>query len=1145
MTQPIPFTPFDAVTFPLEAGTTLIEASAGTGKTYSIAALYLRLVLEEALPVQAILAVTYTTAATKELRERIRSRLHAAWVDLRRGASEDAIVAKYLAAHADPKPGERLLNLAVQSFDDARIFTIHGFCQRVLQERAFESGARYGAELTPDARPLLEEVAADFWRIRFHEAPALVAALAVARGESPEAWVELLEQTRNHPDLVLRPSPEACVASVLAEQLGETFEALRQAWLSEGSCLEAVLQADKTLRPAELKRRIAALPVLARLGAEPDGELIAALGDFTSTAIAAAAGKNKTPLSHPFFARCDALFALADAFFNQLTHEALAYAAEEIPARKLRRGILTYDDLLTQVHAALTGPRGAALARAVGGGYQAALIDEFQDTDPLQYAIFERFFGGGAHRLFFIGDPKQAIYGFRGADIFTYLKAARAARRRATLAVNWRSDEALLAGFNALFARREDGAPFVVEQIQYYPVHSNKPEIPPGTPPALEVRYLPSDAEKGFAQEAAMHALAAAAARDVAQLHVSGGGEWQWGDLAILVRTHRQAEAVYEALARRGLRGVMHTEASVFQSPEAAEMRLLLEAALEPGLRARLHAALVTPFGGLNGNELAELSPEDHQRWVERFAGLGTLWRDAGFAVMFRRLLAGGDLYRRVMEAARGERRLTNYLHLAELLHDVETAGGFTPEALVDWLAQQRVNPREAAEAAQLRLESDGDAVQIVTVHQSKGLEYPVVLCPFLWCPADTPRRKRVQFHDAEGRLTFDLRGKDGADPEDIEAHGREALAEEVRLLYVAVTRAEHRCIIYTGDIQQPGVSALGHVLGDGIREGARALAASCPEHVALTMIEPEEGPHISPFGAPEEKPVCAARVFPGMIRTPAFLTSFTGLTAGTGGELPERDALPAALPAAGDEAEPVAGIFQFEKGARAGEFLHDVLENLDFRHPEQIAPLVEARLGAYGLKGSPHSGAVVQKLTELLEVELAPGLTLSRIGLDDRLTEAEFSARLPSLKPEDLRAVFADFASPVIDPAALGALRFTPVEGFLRGFVDLFFRHEGRYYIADWKSNWLGERPSDYDAPGVEAAMRAHHYALQAHLYVLAADRFLSARLPGYDYERDFGGVFYVFLRGVERGNPERGICRMRPPLALVEKLRRLSQTR
>ena len=1135
--------PFAVNTVPLEKGTTLIEASAGTGKTYSIAALFLRLVLEERTPVQSILAVTYTTAATQELRERVRARLHAALVELKSGAAKDEIAAKYLAENADPTPGVRALELAAQSFDEARIFTIHGFCQRLLQEHAFESGARYGAQLLTDSKPLLEEVAHDFWRGRMCTAPALLAALALTHGASPDDWVELLQQSRNHPDLLILPAPEARSCEEIAAQLEAALFALREEWQRSAATLEALLHCDKNLKPSERKWRVELLEVLRRLeGSEPpDKELMEALDAFSAPAMEYATGKNKTTPTHAFFDGCESLRNLTEAYFDQLTHEFMAYAGAELPARKLRLNVWTYDDLLTLVHSALHGANGGFLARAVGAKYRAALIDEFQDTDPLQYAIFQRLFGHGAHWLFFIGDPKQAIYGFRGADVFTYLQAARSAARQYTLETNWRSDQALLNGFNPFFMRR--GNPFVVEDIEYHPVHSNESTIPESQTLPLQFRYLSCGEEKELNQETGTRRMSGAAAADIARLHVSGGGAWQWSDLAVLTRTHRQAAAVQAALRRRGIRSVLHTEESVFHSQEAVELARVLEATLAPGNNARLHAALTTPLLALNGNAVALLTPEAHQHWVEQFAAWRSLWRDTGFAAMFRALLSGHDLRRRVMEQPGGERRLTNVLHLAELLHEAEAEQRFTPEALLEWLGEQRVARRSAPDAAQLRLESDGDAVQVVTVHKSKGLEYNVVLCPFLWSPADTPRRDRVQFHDAEGRLTLDLRGKRGAAPEAVKQHGMEALAEELRLLYVALTRARHRCYLYAGDIQKPGPSALGHLLGEDLLNAMESLAATHPESIACTLIDADEPESIAPKTDATPAPRLVARSFPGAIHAPAFLTSFTGLTAGTSREEPERDH--PLEPAAPDEPRPLEpdGIFLFEKGARAGEFFHDVLEHLDFQNPGQLDALVPAKLAAHGFAGTPHAGALKRKLAELLEAELAPGLQLRKIPNAERLAEVEFSTRLPLLRPEDLRALFSGHATPALDPEELGSLPFSPVAGFLRGFIDLLFRHEGRYYIVDWKSNCLGNRPEDYDRAGVDAAMRAHHYALQAHLYVLAVDRFLAARLPDYDYEAHFGGVFYLFLRGVDAAQPERGVFRCRPDLALVEKLRALSR--
>ncbi|MDD5350563.1 MAG: UvrD-helicase domain-containing protein, partial [Chthoniobacteraceae bacterium] len=670
---------FDAASTPLERGTTLIEASAGTGKTYSLAALFLRLVLEEGVPVGSILAVTYTTAATQELRERVRALLRGAWKELKTGLAENPVVARYLAEHKDKKNGERALELAAQSFDEAQIFTIHGFCQRMLQEHAFESGVRYGAELLTDSRPLLEEAAADFWRTRFSGAPALLAALALDAGVSPEGWANLLGETRNHPDLALLPESAGVSCEALAARLEAAFAELAEAWRCGGAALSALLQADKALKPSERKKRLALLPVLDRLPArEPDQELVAALPLFCASAIAEAAGARKTPPSDPFFARCEAFCALAEEYFQQLTHEFLAYAETALAARKRERNVLTYDDLLTRLHAALHGPdssKSAALARAIGAKYQAALIDEFQDTDPLQYALFRRIFGGGGHWLFWIGDPKQAIYGFRGADVFTYLKAAASATRRYTLNTNWRSAQALLEGFNAFFQQSAD--PFLEEQIRYYPVFSPDREVPADARPALRIRHLLAEGEREWNLEDAARRMADAVAADAASLHAEDG--WQWSDLAVLVRTHRQAALIQNALRRRGIRSVLHAEESVFRTPHAAELARVLDAALAPGDSGRLHAALATPLFALNANALAALGDTERQEWAQRFAEWRALWREAGFAALFRRLAAACDLRRRVMEQPGGERRLTNLLHLAELLQEAQEAARLTP----------------------------------------------------------------------------------------------------------------------------------------------------------------------------------------------------------------------------------------------------------------------------------------------------------------------------------------------------------------------------------------------------------------------------------------------------------------------------------
>ncbi len=1153
--------PFDSTTVPLEHGTTLIEASAGTGKTYSIAALFLRFVLEKHLPVQKILAVTYTVAATQELRDRVRKRIRAALTSLRAGEGEsDPVVAEFLRNGGDVPRALRELDLAVQSFDEAPIFTIHGFCQRALQDHAFESGSRYAATLA-DSTPLFEEVAGDFWRRTFYQAPPLLAALALA-GEysdcaTPDPWVELLQRTRNHPNLVVLPGADAESAQNLVDRATAAYAHAIELWRAGRCEIETILREDKALSrdakkgfgKARLEGLLAAVAALASADCEEEiapGDLNA-LAAFRSVSIENCTKANKQVPEHRFFAECETFCQAVERFFFQLNHEFLAYAGEELARRKKQRNLLTFDDLLTRLHHALQGAGGTALAGSLGAKYEVALIDEFQDTDPLQAAIFERIFADGRHWLFLIGDPKQAIYGFRGADVFAYLKAAASASRHYSLEVNWRSDSPLLDGFNALFAQVRD--PFVIADINYVAVEASpeKAQLGVGLPP-LEFRHLAvGEGEKTINKDRAQQGIVRAVAADIERLRAETP-DFRLGGVAVLVRTGRQARAVQDALRERALPAVLHTEESVFHTPEAEVMQCLLQAVAEPRGGGRIKAALATPLFGCDATALAALDGDED--WLERFIDWRALWDQSGFVAMFRRVLTEQGVRRRLVELPGGERRLTNILHLAELLHSEETTRKLGPEALCGWLWEQRTAGRATAEAAQLRLESDAEAVSIVTIHKSKGLEYPVVFCPFLWEVADSPKRQTLCFHDHEGNITLDMRGKNDGPPEHKARAAEETLAEEVRLLYVALTRAKHRCVIYFADYRDLAKSPLARLFPDNdLKAGLRSLVNAAPEAVAVRAIAALPGDEVAAPEALPDDTEAVARHFRGNLARTAFITSFTGLTAGTGREEPERDqpleteAVESIEVAPVRKEGPVHGIHFFEKGARAGDFFHDVLEHLDFRNPDELATLLPEKLALHGFAGTPFQDAVEEKLREVLEVELEAGLTLRQVGREDRLSEVDFSCRLPSLRPGDLSELFVAHGVPTLDAAELGRLRFSPVNGFLRGAIDLFFRHGDRYYLLDWKSNWLGNAPEDYDAAGVEAAMRSHHYALQAHLYVLAADRYLASRLPGYDYERNFGGVFYLFLRGVERGNASRGVYRIRPTSELMAGLRKLAE--
>jgi len=1158
-------TPFDITTVSLDPGVTLIEASAGTGKTYSIASLILRLILEKHLEIREILAVTFTEAATQELRDRVRRRLQAALEDLRRGGSDDPIVNAFLEK-SDVSTGIRELNLAVQSFDEAQIFTIHGFCQRMLNDYAFESGARFDAVLVTDAKPLFQEVARDFWRLRLYGAKPLLPTLAIAWEKSPDDWVELLEQTRSHPDLVVLPPIEAKSCEELLQAIEIAFAAARQEWSIHRTEIERILfehgglsRAKDKFSPARVTELIAKVAEACEDFELATPESIGVFSEICSEAIAEGTKPTSTAPIHPFFALSTAFCQAVGTLFNHLTHEFLAFAEVELSKRKTRTNTVTYDDLITGLRDALRREEGKALARAIGGKFSAALIDEFQDTDPAQYEIFRSIFGGKEHCLFFIGDPKQAIYGFRGADLFTYFDASRIADRKFTLVTNWRSEERLLAGINALFTQAD--APFIFPEIQYHTVHPppkpifdclNSPEDASG---ALRFRLVssPEDQTKP-SQDRLTKLVSESVSADIVALHDSGAllGERpvRYSDMAVLVRKHRQADQIQRILRDRGIRSIVQSDQNVFASPEAHELQEFLQGVIDPRRDTRLKAALATPLIGFDAQKLFLLERDDQERqaWLDRFSDWRQQWINSCFIAMFRHLLVSQGVRARLVQLPGGERRLTNFLQLAELLHEAESARSLTPDAVCSWLREQRNNERVSEDRFQLRLESDDDAVQIVTIHKGKGLEYPIVFCPFLWLPSESQGYNELKFHDRDDAakpLTLDLRGKDGGDEKHRAWQSEEVRAEEFRLLYVAVTRAKNRCHIYLPDqkidksplaqlFQPADQGSLVNQVVEFARSSNGCVDASSPEHGELNRRK----------DAAQVTTAIKSRPFSGKISKVGMTASFSSLNLAA----PELE-VPGLAASVGTEATIARSrdssdlsIFAFDRGRRTGDFFHDVLEHLDFQNLEGLSELLESRLGIYGFSQTLHRPAILQTLRQLLEVELEPGMSLREVPKNERLSEAEFTYSLAQLTPTTLAKVFdkcANLAGEV--RTRMDGLHFDPVKGFMRGFLDLLFRFKDRYYLIDWKSNWLGSQPADYGPEGMQQAMLEHNYYLQYHLYTLAVDLFLEKRLPGYDYQTHFGGVHYIFLRGIDPKDPTRGIFRDRPAVETVRRLRTL----
>jgi exodeoxyribonuclease V beta subunit len=1181
--KPVPV--FQLAVAELRTGTSLVEASAGTGKTFTIAGLFLRLILEKNLSVREILVVTYTVAATEELRHRIRRTLANALQAFTTGASDDPFLRALVARHVDQRADlEARLDRALYGFDEAPIYTIHGFCQRVLRDRAFETGNLFDTELVTDQTPLLRQLVEDYWRKQFYRAGKIPVIFALKNGLSPEGLLPLVRSSLPHPFLKLLSPVDDQTPDSLAAALEAIFTSLREVWHEEKGAIRShfgsgAKWANKPYNDDEAMADAFRQLDLCLGAPEFPPSALDALQLFRKSAIAAKVSKRAkgpTP-AHRFFDLCEGLARAEEHYVIGVKLGALHYVRQELPGRKDELKVQFFDDLLTRLHSALVDAGGSGLAALLRRQYVAALIDEFQDTDPLQYDIFSRVFAGPENYLFLIGDPKQAIYGFRGADIFTYLKARQHSDQSYTLKENWRSEVGLVQSVNTLFGT--PARPFVFPGIEFHAVEAKgeadkKPLIVDGqAQPPFQIwfwRRAGGDITKGAANEL----LPPVVATEIVALlngHTAlGDRKLLTEDIAVLVPENRQAQLVQDALSQRSVPSVLYTSASLFDSREVVETQRVLAAIADPTHESQLMAALGTDLVGFTGSRI-EATAKDETEWqqiLEHFRGYLDLWLQRGFIQMFRSFMQREQVRPRLLAFPDGERRLTNLLHLSEVLHRASVENRLGVSGLLKWLGEQRELEGQVAEEHQLRLETDEKAVKLVTIHKSKGLEYSVVFCPFSWKGANIEHggEEQVFFHEqGDGSLVRDLGSAD------YDVHKQQArverLAENVRLLYVALTRAKHRCYFVWGAFRDAATSAPAWLLHPPPNPDPDPVAAQ-EEHFPqldddalladLTKLADQStGPNGQPtiaahdlpqpadtvFVAPSSAgPTLDYRRFTSNIARDWRVSSFTSLTANQGEELPDHDAL------GGDaRAElPTSGIFAFPRGAKPGTCLHKILEELEFTQWNQPASvtLVREQLRAHGLPENEFTDILVAMLGKVITAPLdpgIPGLTLANITEAQRLNELEFYFPLQRIAPDMLRTLLQEHALPGADDAGSrepGGFSFAPVQGMLKGFIDLVFEFEDRYYLADWKSNWLGSQVEDYSPAALAGEIRRRHYYFQYQLYTAALDRYLRLRLPGYRYDQHFGGVYYLFLRGIDPARPGFGIYRDRLEETFVRRL-------
>ncbi|MBJ6981991.1 exodeoxyribonuclease V subunit beta [Luteimonas sp. MC1572] len=1201
-------------------GVHAIEASAGTGKTFTLATLVVRLVVERGLRVGQVLAVTFTEAATQELRSRIRARLLLAEelvgaTPAANASPEATLTHAVLDAHlargtesADAL--RRRLHAAANDIDLAAIFTIHGFCARVLREHALEVGQAFDApELLTSDTALYEAIAADLWRSHGSERDAADDLLALWPG-GPQALAADLAPLVREP--LLRPAL-AELPDDPAPRLHATGEALAAAFRAHGDDFRAALVSaveGKILHGGSYKLDwIAALfdslhhwCHAGERGAPFEHAKLPQLHRDTlqlRTSVKHTGRTPDSPICDAVPGYLDALTAVAewkDARRVELLHRLRDDARLRVARAKQQQRVQTYDDLIDRVADAIDpahddGRQAEALTAKLRAQYAVALVDEFQDTDARQWRIFDHVFGAasGAPALYVIGDPKQAIYGFRGGDVETYLAARATAEAAPPLALNFRSRPSVLQAVSALYAQAQAAAdadtttdpskkippPFIDGRIAFKQVEPGGVRTDADfqrhgtTAPALTLwRAPPPEADAkgklkphsaGRSRELATQACVAAIHRvltDARDGHASiEGRPVQPGDIAVLVRSHNEATRIRHALAMAGIPAVAAGKQSLFATPEARDLHALLLALLHGADDGRLRMALSTVLVGLDATAIAAL--DDDGEALRDWQLKALAWRD--------RLQRGGPLALindlcaehagRLLGLLDGERRLTNYLQLAELLQDAQ-ARALGLHGLVDWLANAIADANANDESQLLRLESDARRVQVVTLHKSKGLEYPLVFMPFaaIGAPTRSPGQRAVVNGKAGRALHWKLlRSQSGWDAAE-DAWRLAQRAEDARLLYVGLTRARHALWLASGMFSNHDKSPLLHMVAT-----PDALAAALGSAVAIdASIPPAKLPWLA---ADSTDSVPPARIAARALASDWWVYSFTQLAnaegqgvasasatqpAPGGQDEPAADA--DAAPASG--ADPAADSDAFDPrfaGTRFGVVLHDVLEHTDFARwaawtPGAPAPgaddaeLIAKRLRAGGYPAEDIDDGI-NVLTPLightLTVALPEGVRLADVPADRRRPEIEFQFALAPTRVDALLALLHRHGL-LTARQGFGARR--RLEGLMTGLIDLTYVHDGRWYVLDYKSNRL----PGYGPAQLDEAMAHSEYDLQALIYTLALHRWLRFRLGDkYDYARDFGGARYVFCRGLDASRADaQGVQAWRFDPELVDEL-------
>lgn len=1117
-------------------GSNLIEASAGTGKTYSIALLCLRLIAEKHIPIQKILMVTFTKVAVAELETRVRSFVRLALKVSRGGIIDDLTIGEYIDQQCQLQGREVItqqLHIAQLFLDETSVLTIHSFCQRTLSEFSFETKQLFGAAtLTPDEHSqIAEDVFNEFWRkqITTIKVPLLEQLLALKL--SHEKTFDIVKEALAGKQLVAFSAlPYNFLNDDYQNQVLKEYDSLQEAIQQHFDSVLSQISAQKETYLNTIKKSKSASNLLLVSFEAEDWNLV------VNNIITKAETKYIKEIFASLLPEITQLLLLLNeksSFFKNIAYQiniaAIKAVKKAIQYEKIRRGVITYDDMISLLYKALLdGDQSDALVRAMHTKYEAVFIDEFQDTDSEQYAIFECLFKNKTI-LFYIGDPKQSIYAFRKADINTYFKAKQDVAVLHQMNVNFRSSDAYIQAMNSFFLPKHefDTFSFKEDSILQDAISYIKVEAPGGYSKGkllfkgIETKPLQLSAHPK--KKDLYHAL------KCILIHLFTPGNFELeekdkaaralrpSDLGILVRSKKEAKAVKLILAQLRIPSVTIDESKLLASDDALHLYYVLDAAYNC-TRSTINKALLTPLVGYTDDAILHA---DEEALLQQFKNYQDTWKDRGVYVMLHQFLADYELSLKlyVPAAEQPERRVVNIHQLVEILHKIAFKKKLHAEELLQWFKKGMEGESREGDEYEQRIESDQDAVQIVTIHKSKGLEYNIVLAPHLDLLADQAHFKTSSYRDPETGVYCVVKKDSRTDIQKTLAI-QQAEQENRRLIYVAITRARYQCFITENTANYYKSSSL------------KKFIAAFKEDLDLMDQFFWEVPNVDlnfRYVQPNQKLPVYKKVHKLEMQQMHWArSSYSALN-------PEHTTMPINFsPFQSADAYDQFVFRELKKGAQTGNLIHYLLEHINFADDANWPYLIEKALKRMGLKVSELLVAQFQAM--LLELVCTPIATadtfcLQQVTNDKRINELEFDFPLRPFATEQL-----ELLSNLELPFKIKSIK--ELEGIMNGKIDLFFEHNQKYYILDWKSNYLGAQVADYTIENLRAAMEEHNYYLQYLIYTIAVCKYLTFRKPDFNYQKDFGGVIYLFVRGV-RKNSQSGIFIHKPDEALLDAFR------